>query len=98
MKITARELNRATLDRQLLLQREPLGAVDAVRRVVAVQAQTPASPYLALCEWPRGAGDVTPGPGRGARSEQVQPHDHAGEPTGDRVRVSGLGEAGSFEE
>jgi hypothetical protein len=48
MKITVRQLNRATLGRQLLLQREPLGVVDAIRRVVALQAQEPASPYLAL--------------------------------------------------
>ncbi|HEY2577428.1 MAG TPA: winged helix DNA-binding domain-containing protein [Streptosporangiaceae bacterium] len=48
MKITARALNRATLGRQLLLRRERLGAADAVRRVVALQAQQPASPYLAL--------------------------------------------------
>ncbi|WP_030598255.1 winged helix DNA-binding domain-containing protein [Streptomyces fulvoviolaceus] len=48
MEITARELNRATLARQLLLRREPLTAADAVRRVVALQAQQPASPYLAL--------------------------------------------------
>jgi hypothetical protein len=48
VKTTARELNRATLDRQLLLRREPLGVVDAVRRVVALQAQQPASPHLAL--------------------------------------------------
>jgi hypothetical protein len=48
MRITARGLNRATLARQLLLRREPIGVVDAVRRVVAVQAQEPASPYLAL--------------------------------------------------
>lgn len=46
--ITARGLNRATLSRQLLLEREPLTVVDAVRRVVALQAQHPASPYLAL--------------------------------------------------
>jgi hypothetical protein len=46
--ITARELNRATLARQLLLGREPLGVEDAVRRVVALQAQHPASPHLAL--------------------------------------------------
>jgi hypothetical protein len=45
---TARRLNRATLARQLLLERAPLAAVDAVRRVVAVQAQEPASPYVAL--------------------------------------------------
>lgn len=48
MPLTARRLNRATLARQLLLEREPLGVADAVRRVVALQAQHPASPYLAL--------------------------------------------------
>jgi hypothetical protein len=46
--LTARQLNRATLDRQLLLHRAPLSATDAVRCVVAIQAQEPASPYLAL--------------------------------------------------
>jgi hypothetical protein len=54
MTLTARRLNRATLARQLLLEREPLTVVDAVRRVVALQAQSPASPYLAL--WNRVAG------------------------------------------
>ena len=48
MPLTARRLNRATLARQLLLGRERLGVADAVRRVVALQAQHPASPYLAL--------------------------------------------------
>ncbi|MER8041236.1 winged helix DNA-binding domain-containing protein [Streptomyces sp. NPDC094032] len=48
MKITARELNRATLGRQLLLERAPLSVADGVRRVVALQAQHPGSPYLAL--------------------------------------------------
>ncbi|MFF1715231.1 winged helix DNA-binding domain-containing protein [Streptomyces sp. NPDC058268] len=48
MMITARELNRATLSRQLLLEREPLTVQDGMRRVVALQAQQPASPYLAL--------------------------------------------------
>ncbi|MFD9408200.1 winged helix DNA-binding domain-containing protein [Streptomyces sp. NPDC059989] len=48
MTITALELNRATLSRQLLLQREPLSVPDGVRRVVALQAQHPASPYIAL--------------------------------------------------
>jgi hypothetical protein len=51
---TARELNRATLARQLLLERASLSADDAVRRVVALQAQLPASPYVAL--WNRLAG------------------------------------------
>ena len=48
MTITAAELNRATLARQLLLERQPLDVVEATRRVVALQAQQPASPYLAL--------------------------------------------------
>lgn len=46
--VTHRELNRATLARQLLLARERLPVVDAVRRILALQAQEPASPYLAL--------------------------------------------------
>jgi hypothetical protein len=46
--LTARQLNRATLDRQLLLRRERLTASDAVRRVVALQAQEAPSPYIAL--------------------------------------------------
>ena len=48
MPLTARQLNRATLGRQLLLQREALDVVGTVQRVVALQAQEPASPYLAL--------------------------------------------------
>jgi hypothetical protein len=48
MSMTARQLNRATLERQLLLQRQALPLPDAVCRVVALQAQEAASPYLAL--------------------------------------------------
>jgi len=48
MSLTERQLNRATLDRQMLLRRESMEVVDAVRRLVALQAQEPASPYLAL--------------------------------------------------
>ncbi|GAB7029104.1 winged helix DNA-binding domain-containing protein [Streptomyces sp. NPDC021749] len=54
VNITARGLNRATLGRQLLLERAKLGIVEAVRRLVALQAQHAASPYLAL--WNRIAG------------------------------------------
>lgn len=54
MEITAQELNRATLGRQLLLGREAMEPGEAVRRVVALQAQHAASPYLAL--WNRVAG------------------------------------------
>ncbi len=48
MSISAGTLNRATLERQLLFQRAPWSVLDAVRRLVALQAQHPASPYLAL--------------------------------------------------
>ncbi|MFF4772584.1 winged helix DNA-binding domain-containing protein [Microtetraspora fusca] len=48
MRLTARQLTLATLDRQLLLERRRLDVAEAVRRVCALQAQTPASPYLAL--------------------------------------------------
>ncbi|KOV85585.1 hypothetical protein ADL03_14395 [Nocardia sp. NRRL S-836] len=54
MTPTPRQLNRATLDRQLLLRREPVDVPGAVERVVAIQAQEPASPYIAL--WNRVAG------------------------------------------
>ena len=46
--VTPRQLNRATLARQLLLGRERLNVVQGVHRVMALQAQEPASPYLAL--------------------------------------------------
>jgi hypothetical protein len=58
VKVTARELNRATLARQLLLDRETLSVSEATRRVVALQAQQPASPYIAL--WNRLAGFAAP--------------------------------------
>src|SRR5215210_4443745 len=51
MKLTDRQLNRATLARQLLLRREPIDVAAAVSRLCAIQAQAPASPYLAL--WSR---------------------------------------------
>jgi len=38
MAFTARQLNRATLGRQLLIERESLAVPDAVRRIVAIQA------------------------------------------------------------
>jgi hypothetical protein len=46
--IPARQLNRATLARQGLLRRQPVDVAETVRGLVALQAQEPASPYLAL--------------------------------------------------
>lgn len=54
MALTSRQLNRATLARQLLLGRERMDVPDGLRRVVALQAQHAASPYIAL--WSRLAG------------------------------------------
>ena len=48
MRLTARQLNRATLARQMLLDRQSFPVADAVHRVVALQAQEPVSPYIAL--------------------------------------------------
>jgi Winged helix DNA-binding domain len=46
--MSAREVSRAYLARQLLLRRAAIGPVQALRRLVAVQAQYSPSPYLAL--------------------------------------------------
>ena len=46
--LTLRDLNRATLARQLLLRRERLDVPAAVERLGALQAQRPRAPYVAL--------------------------------------------------
>lgn len=48
MRLTERQLNRTLLRRQLLVERESVGVVEAVRRLVGLQAQQAAAPYLAL--------------------------------------------------
>jgi hypothetical protein len=49
--LTLRELNRATLARQMLLERASLPVVTTIERLAALQAQWAPSPYLAL--WSR---------------------------------------------
>jgi Winged helix DNA-binding domain len=52
--VTQRELNRATLARQLLLERARLPVARAVERLCAMQAQSARAPYIGL--WSRLAG------------------------------------------
>jgi winged helix DNA-binding protein len=52
--LTLRELNRALLARQMLLERPKVGVVDAIERLGGLQGQWAPAPYVAL--WTRLAG------------------------------------------
>jgi hypothetical protein len=49
--LTLRELNRATLARQLLLERKRLGPARVIEHLVGMQAQSPQAPYVGI--WTR---------------------------------------------
>jgi hypothetical protein len=51
--LTVRELNRATLARQLLLERRRLSPAMVIERLVGIQAQWPPAPYVGI--WTRTA-------------------------------------------
>ena len=49
--LTLRELNRATLARQLLLEPKRLSPAAVIERLVGMQAQSPQAPYIGI--WTR---------------------------------------------
>ena len=52
--LTLRELNRATLARQLLLERKQLSPTAVIEHLVGMQAQSPPAPYVGI--WTRTTG------------------------------------------
>ena len=67
--LTSKELNRATLARQLLLARRGGGVLAAIERLAGLQAQWPPSPYIGL--WSRLTGFKRSALERAVRSGDV---------------------------
>ena len=73
--LTLRELNRATLSRQMLLKRAAISAPAAIERLVGMQAQLAVAPYVGL--WTRLTGfrrDDLARPIEGSHGRQSHAH------------------------
>ncbi|HRE46948.1 MAG TPA: hypothetical protein PLD47_04425 [Aggregatilineales bacterium] len=84
--LSRRQLNRATLARQLLLERAAISPLEAVARVAGLQAQVTNPPYIGLwtrlADFPRAA--LTQWVEGGAGEKSCRAGDRAISPAGKR--------------